>query len=221
LIFNGVTWLNSTSSSTFEKEIRKFSLIHWKTPTNITQLRGFLGLTGYYRRFVKQYATICKPLHEALKKNSFVWGPDQEEAFSLLKHTMTTPPVLSLPNFEIPFILESDASATGLGAVLMQAGKPIAFYSKSLGPRALTLSIYEKEALAILEALKKWRHYLLGNQLTIRTDQRSLKYLSSQRLLEGIQHKLMLKLLEFDYLIEYKQGSWETDEKHQLLHAAM
>jgi hypothetical protein len=136
-----------------------------------------------------------------------VWGAAQEDAFKLLKQTMTTPPVLRLPNFTIPFILESDASASGLGAVLMQEGKPIAFYSKTLGPRAMTLSIYEKEALAILEALKKWRHYLLGNQLTIRTDQQSLKYLSSQRLLEGIQHKLMLKLLEFDYIIEYKQGS--------------
>jgi hypothetical protein len=93
----------------------------------------------------------------------------------------------------------------------MQEGKPIAFYSKTLGPRAISLSIYEKEDLAILEALKKWRHYLLGNLLTIRTDQKSLKYLSSQRLLEGIQHKFMLKLLEFDYVIEYKQGCLNTD----------
>jgi hypothetical protein len=182
------------------------SIISWPTTTTITQLRGFLGLTGYYRRFVKQYASICKPLHDSLKKNSFVWGDTQQEAFSLLKRSMTTPPVLRLPDFTIPFILESDASAHGLGAVLMQEGKPIAYYSKTLGPRAMTLSIYEKEALAILEALKKWRHYLLGNQLTIRTDQNSLKYLSSQRLLEGIQHKLMLKLLEFDYIIEYKQA---------------
>jgi hypothetical protein len=162
------------------------SILSWQTPTTITQLRGFLGLTGYYRRFVKQYASICKPLHDSLKKNSFVWGDKQQEAFSLLKKSMTTPLVLRLPDFTIPFILESDANAHGLGAVLMQEGKPIAYYSKTLGPRAMTLSIYEKEALAILEALKKWRHYLLGNQLTIRTDQKSLKYLSSQRLLEGI-----------------------------------
>jgi hypothetical protein len=186
------------------------AILSWETLTTITKLRGFLGLTGYYRRFVKNYATICKPLHESLKKNSFVWEDAQEEAFALLKKAMTTPPVLRLPNFSLPFILESDASASGLGAVLMQEGKPIAFYSKTLGPRAMSLSIYEKEALAILEALKKWRHYLLGNLLTIRTDQKSLKYLSSQRLLEGIQHKLMLKLLEFDYVIEYKQGCLNT-----------
>jgi hypothetical protein len=123
---------------------------------------------------------------------------------------MTTPPVLILPNFSIPFQLETDASGTGLEAVLMQQGCPIAFFSKALGPKAQASSIYEKEALAILEALRKWRHYLLGNKLIIRTDQRSLKYLSSQKLLEGIQHKLMLKLLEFDFSIEYKQGKANT-----------
>ena len=82
----------------------------------------------------------------------------------------------------------------------------MAFYSKCLGPKATIQSVYEKEAMAILEALRKWRHYLLGNTLVIKTDQRSLKYLTSQRLLEGIQHKLMIKLLEFDFSIEYKQG---------------
>jgi hypothetical protein len=92
----------------------------------------------------------------------------------------------------------------------MQQGRPIAFFSKALGQKALAQSIYEKEALAILESLRKWRHYLLGNKLIIRTDQKSLKYLSSQRLLEGIQHKLMLKLLEFDFSIEYKQGKENT-----------
>lgn len=78
--------------------------------------------------------------------------------------------------------------------------------SKSLGPKVAAQSIYEKEALAILEALKKWRHYLIGNPLIIKIDQHSLKYMASQRLTEGIQHKLLLKLLEFDYTIEYKKG---------------
>jgi hypothetical protein len=119
---------------------------------------------------------------------------------------MSTPPLLSLLDFTSPFTLETDACATGLGAVLMQHGKPLAFYSKSLGPKTSAQSIYEKEALAILEALKKWRHYFLNNKVIIKTDQRSLQYLGSQRLLEGIQHKLMLKLLEFDYIIEYKKG---------------
>jgi hypothetical protein len=88
----------------------------------------------------------------------------------------------------------------------MQQGKPLAFLSKCLGPKAASQSIYEKEAMAILEALEKWRHYFLGNKLIIKTDQKILQCLGSQRLLEGIQHKLMLKLLEFDFSIKYKKG---------------
>jgi hypothetical protein len=160
---------------------------NWESPKNVKQLRRFLGLAGYYRRFIRGYASICRPLHDVLKKNSFHWDTSQQAAFQQLKLAMTTPPVLILPNFSIPFQLETDASGTGLGAVLMQQGRPVAYFSKSLGPKAAALSVYEKEALAILEALRKWRHYLLGNQLIIKTDQRSLKYLSSQRLLEGIQ----------------------------------
>lgn len=88
----------------------------------------------------------------------------------------------------------------------MQQGKPLAFHSKSLSPSAQLQSIYDKEALAILEALKKWRHYFLGSKLIIRTDQQSLKYIAEQKLSDGIQHKLLLKLLQFDYSIEYKKG---------------
>jgi hypothetical protein len=92
----------------------------------------------------------------------------------------------------------------------MQNSRPLAYFSKCLGPNTSAKSVYEKEAMAILEAFKKWRHYFLGNQLIIKTDQSSLKYLASQRLLEGIQHKLMLKLLEFDFQIQYKKGSENT-----------
>jgi hypothetical protein len=120
---------------------------------------------------------------------------------------MSHPPLLALPNFDIPFTLETDACDSGLGAVLMQQSRPLAFFSKALGPKNCAKSVYEKEAMAILEALRKWRHYFLGNKLIIKTGQYSLKYLASQRLLEGIQHKLMLKLLEFDFSIQYKKGS--------------
>jgi hypothetical protein len=123
---------------------------------------------------------------------------------------MSTPPLLSLPNFNNPFTLETDACASSIGVVLMQECKPLAFFSKCLGPKNSAQSIYEKEALAILQALKKWHHYFLGNKVIIKTDQRSLQYLGSQRLLEGIQHKLMLKLLEFVYSIEYKKGKENT-----------
>jgi hypothetical protein len=185
-------------------------ILNWDKPITVKKLRGFLGLTGYYRRFIKGYATICQPLFAALKKDNFHWGPEQQRAFDTLKQVMSNPPLLRLPDFTKPFTLETDACASGLGAVLMQEGRPLAFFSKCLGPRNSAQSVYEKEAMAVLVALKKWRHYFLGNKVVIKTDQRSLQYLSSQRLLEGIQHKLMLKLLEFDYSIEYKKGSDNT-----------
>jgi hypothetical protein len=128
----------------------------WPLPQNITQLRGFLGLAGYYRRFVKNFGLICRPLHDLLKKDSFKWTNSQTVTFEQLKTSLITAPVMALPDFHEPFTLETDASGTGLGAVLMQQGKPIACFSKTLGTKAASLSTYDKEALAILEALKRW-----------------------------------------------------------------
>jgi hypothetical protein len=105
-------------------------IVKWKTPATIKKLRGFLGLTGYYRRFIPHYALVCQPLYSVLKKNAFHWGPDQQNAFDKLKSIMANPPLLALPDFTLPFTLETDACATGIGAVLMQQGKPLAFYSK-------------------------------------------------------------------------------------------
>ena len=158
----------------------------WPSPKNATDLRGFLGLTGYYRRFIMGYGIICRPLFDALKKDSFSWGPPQQQAFEKLKTTMTTAPVLALPDFSKPFILEADASGHGIGAVLMQDGRPIAYISKTLGPKVAAASTYEKEAMAILEALKKWKHYFASSNLIIRTYQQSLKYIQEQRLVEGV-----------------------------------
>lgn len=178
----------------------------WPTPQSVTELRSFLGLAGYYRRFIKGYGIICRPLFDALKKQAFSWGDRQQEAFTSIKNIMSSPPVLALPDFSQPFILEADASGSGIGAVLMQGGRPISSLSKTLGPKAMALSTYEKEAMAILEAIKKWKHYLASTSVIIRTDQQSLKYIHEQRLVEGIQHKLLVKLLGFNYKVEYKRG---------------
>lgn len=175
-------------------------ILTWPVPKNVTELRKFLGMMGIIKD------SICRPLHDMLKKEGFQWGNLQTEAFDKLKQKMCISPVLSLPDFSMEFTIEADACGNRIGAVLMQAGKPIAFFSKALGPKAAAQSIYEKEAMAILEALKKWRHYVLGIKLIIKTDQQSLKYMMKQRLVEGIQHKLLLKLMEYDYKIEYKAG---------------
>jgi hypothetical protein len=118
-----------------------------------------LGLTGYYIRFVHNYGRICRPLYDLLKKNSFNWGPQHTLAFNTLKEKMSTAHALALPNFDQPFTLEIDVSKTGIGAVIMQQGQPIAFYSESLGSKVFAQSTYHKEALTILQALKRGRHY--------------------------------------------------------------
>lgn len=178
----------------------------WPSPLNVTQRRGFLGLAGYYRRFIKDFGIICRPLFNALKKNEFQWETDQQLAFQTIKDKLSQAPVLALPNFSLHFILETDASGYGIGAVLMQQGRPLAYLSKSLGPKAAGFSTYDKEAIAILEALKKWKHYFLASSLLIKTDQASLKYINEQKITDGTQHKLLIKLMSFDYKIEYKKG---------------
>ena len=133
---------------------------NWPTPQSLKELRGFLGLAGYYRKFIQHFGIISKSLTDLLKKNSYGWSIPAQHAFIILKQALCEAPVLTLPDFSKPFILETDACDYGLGAVLSQEGKPVAYSSKSLSTKHLGLSIYEKEYLAILMAVEKWRHYL-------------------------------------------------------------
>ena len=167
------------------------AVVNWPTPTNVKQLRGFLGLTGYYRKFIEHYGMMARPLTELLKKGcQFQWTTQTDRAFQLLKQKMVQAPVLGVPNFEIPFVLETDASAYGIGAVLMQANHPVAYLSKHLCPRSQAMSVYEKECLAILMAIEKWRPYLQHKKFLIRTDHKSLLHLTSKGLLQKFSIKL-------------------------------
>ena len=154
----------------------------WPVPKDVKSLRGFLGLTGYYRKFVKSYGHIAAPLIALLRKNSFSWGLEADAAFNQLKLAMSSPPVLALPDFTKTFTVECDASGCGIGVVLMQEHQPIAFHSQVLKGTALALSTYENEFLALISAVRKWRPYLVGRPFIIKTDQQSLKYLLHQRI---------------------------------------
>ena len=173
--------ISSDGVATDPKKIQDVQ--QWPVPTNVKDVRGFLGLAGYYRKFVQHFGTIAKPLTELLKKGTiFVWTSIHQTAFDQLKQALTTAPVLQLPDFSKVFIIETDASAKDIGAVLQQEGHPIAYISKALGPKNQGLSTYEKECLAILMAVDHWRSYLQHAQFHIKTDQKSLENLTDQRL---------------------------------------
>jgi hypothetical protein len=130
-------------------------------PSTAKELRSFLGLSGYYRKFVKNYGVLAKPLTNLLCKGVlFVWTDETERAFQLLKEALITASVLSLPYFTKVFTVDTNASDVGIGAILLQDNRLITFVSKSLCPRMRGLSTYKKEYLAILLAIDQWRPYL-------------------------------------------------------------
>ncbi|GKC58538.1 ty3-gypsy retrotransposon protein, partial [Tanacetum coccineum] len=183
------------------------AMLEWPVPKNLKESRGFLGLTGYYRKFVQGYGKIAWALTQQLKKDNFNLNKEATNAFNALKLAMSSVPVLALPNFSKEFVVETNASGYGIGAVLMQEGRPIAYYSQTLGPRARMKSVYEQELMAIVLAVQKWRPYLLGRQFVVRTDQRSLKYLLEQRLISEEYQKWLTKLLGYDFVVRYKAGN--------------
>jgi hypothetical protein len=178
----------------------------WPHPKTLKRLRGFLGLTGYYHKFVKNYGKIATPLTTLLKKNSFTWTPTAAQAFQTLKMTMCTTPIPTLPNFTKYFVLECDASGKGISIVLMQEGRPLVFNSKKLSERNLGKSIYEKEMLAIVHAMDLWRPYLLGKHFQIKKYHQSLNYFLEQRLSSPEQQKWVTKLFGYDYEVIYNKG---------------
>jgi hypothetical protein len=184
------------------------SIFAWPTPSNTKELRSFLGLGRYYRKFVRHFGVISQPLTKLFKKGVFfVWTQDHQLAFEGLKQALISAPVLALPNFDRPFIIETYACDVGIEAVLMQDGHPLAFLSKALGPKSRGLSTYEKEYMTILLVVQQWRSYLQQRKFHIYTDHKSLSQLNEQRLHTVWQHKVFTKLLGLQYRVVYKKGA--------------
>ena len=190
-------------------------ILNYKAPKNIDQLRSFLGMAGYYRKFVQNFADIAHPLTALTKKETaWKWGPEQEKAFQTLKTRLTTPPILRYPDFTREFTIQTDASGYGVGAVLAQKqlvnGKEeevaIAYASKHLTESELKWSTIEKEAFAIVFAIKTFYPYVYGQQFTILTDHKPLEYLKNIKEHTGKLARWAMLLEEYDINIVYRPG---------------
>nr|XP_051201628.1 uncharacterized protein LOC127315153 [Lolium perenne] len=178
-----------------------------KAPTNQTEVRAFLGLAGYYRKFVEGFSSIARPLTQLLKKDKkFEWTDKCEASFQELKKRLVTAPVLTMPDITKDFDVYCDASKLGLGSVLMQEGKVIAYLSRQLRPHEMNYPTHDLELAAVVHALKTWRHYLVGNRCEIYTDHKSLKYIFTQRELNMRQSRWMELIKDYDLGIHYHPG---------------
>ena len=204
------------------------AVANWPTPTTKTQVLAFLGTAGYYRRFVPDYSTIAKPLTDLTKKNlpkQVLWSLACEAAFQALKQALVNAPVLAAPVPNKRFLVHTDASMYGLGAVLSQVGEdggehPVAYLSRKLLPREVSYAAVEKECLALVWALKKLSPYLYGQEFSLVTDHNPLVWLNRVSGDNGRLLRWSLALQPYNFIISYRPGklngnadglSWQTD----------
>jgi hypothetical protein len=183
-------------------------ILEWSRPSNVTEVRSFLGAAQYWRKFIANFSSIAAPLHVVTSvKQVFQWGGKQQKAFDTLKEKISSAPVLALPNLRQPFEIQTDASNYAMGAVLLQYGKPICFHSETFNGAVINYPTYDKELYALVQSVKKWKHYLLGKETIIHTDHQPLQYLQSQTKLQQARHfRWMGFLQQFHLVIRYKKG---------------
>nr|XP_010911115.1 uncharacterized protein LOC105037111 [Elaeis guineensis] len=178
----------------------------WPVPTNVSEVRSFHGLASFYRRFVRNFSTILAPITACIKKGGeFKWTETAQRSFELIKEKLSSAPILALSDFFKIFKVEYDASGVGMGAVLMQEGCRIAYFSEMLNGTSLSYFIYDKEHYALIRALETWQHYLLPKEFVIHTDHESLKHLKGQSKLNRKHAKWKEFLKTFPYVIKYKK----------------
>ncbi|WVZ90551.1 hypothetical protein U9M48_036843 [Paspalum notatum var. saurae] len=178
-----------------------------KIPEDVKGIRSFLGLAGYYRRFIEGFSKIAKPMTALLEKNiKFQWTSACQKAFEELKKRLTTAPVLTFPDMHKPFSVYCDALRLGLGCVLMQEGKVIAYASRQLRDHEKNYPTHDLELAAVVHALKVWRHYLFGQKCDIYTDHKSLKYICTQTELNMRQRRWLELIKDYDLEIHYHPG---------------
>lgn len=189
------------------------AILNFPRPRNYTQLKRFIGLASWYRRFVKNFSTVAAPLHNLTKGNKrtkLVWNDQAEESFIALKTLLTTTPVMTCPDYEKPFIIQCDASGLGVGAVLCQeidgVERPVAYLSRKLNDRERKFTTSERELLSVVHAIEKFRQYVDGTHFTVITDHSALQWLSKMRDPHGRLARWAMKLQQFDFDIVHRPG---------------
>ncbi|KAL0544915.1 hypothetical protein IC582_020045 [Cucumis melo] len=179
----------------------------WTRPSTVSEVRSFLGLAGYYRGFVENFSRIATPLTQLTRKRApFVWSKACEDIFQILKQKLVTAPVLTVPDGSGSFVIYSDASKKGLGCVLMQQGKVVAYASRQLKSHEQNYPTHDLELAAVVFALKIWRHYLYGEKIQIFTDHKSLKYFFTKKELNMRQRRWLELVKDYDCEILYHPG---------------
>ncbi|KAD7477238.1 hypothetical protein E3N88_00374 [Mikania micrantha] len=180
---------------------------NWEAPKTPTEVRQFLGLAGYYRRFIQDFSKVAVPLTLLTHKDkNFEWGEKQREAFELLKHKLCSAPILSLPEGTENFVVYCDASHQGMGCVLMQGNKVIAYASRQLKIHEKNYTTHDLELGAVVFALKIWRHYLYGTKCVVYTGHKSLQHIFDQKILNMRQRRWVELLNDYDCEIRYHPG---------------
>jgi hypothetical protein len=180
------------------------AILDWKAPKDVQGIKSFIGMASYYRRFIKGFSKIARPMTALLaKKVEFKWTSACQESFEMLKQKLTTEPVLVLPDVHKPFSVYCDASYTGLGCVLMQEGKVVTYSSRQLKVHEKNYPTHDLELAVVVHALKTWRHYLYGQKCDIYTDHKSLKYIFTQSELNMRQRRWLELIKDFELEIHY------------------
>ena len=183
------------------------AVVNWKPPKNVSEVRSFLGLAGYYRKFVEGFSKIAAPLTKLTRKDvKYDWVYACQQSFEELKSRLTLTPVLALPNGRDGFVVYSDASRQGLGCVLMQNDRVIAYASRQLKKHEQNYPTHDLELAVVVFALKIWRHYLYGVPCRIFTDHKSLQYIFTQKELNLRQRRWLELIKDYDCTIEYHPG---------------
>ena len=179
----------------------------WPEPRTISEARSFHGLASFYRRFVPQFSAIMALFTNCIKDSNFSWTQAATSAFNIIKEKLSIAPILSLPDFTAVFELHSDASKTGIGAVLSQKNRPIAFFSEKIAGARFCYSTYDIEFYAIVQAIKHWRHYLFHKEFVLYTDHDALKHLSTQDKVSSRHASWIAYLQQFTFVIKHTSGA--------------